>query len=77
MSRQTSEEFLITFYKTNTYSLLFLWFVSKSQILKIGADEISDHLEEEYQEIIAEFNPDSSTFENYLHKEFLEFLIIG
>ena len=55
----------------------FCDYVSKSQILKIGADEISDHLEEEHQEIIAEFNPDSSTFENNLHKEFLEFLIIG
>ena len=44
----------------------FCDYVSKTQILNIGADEISDHLEEEHQEIIAEFNPDSSRVFDYL-----------
>ena len=55
----------------------FCDYVSKTNILKIGADEIYDHMEEEHQDITAEFKPDSSEFENDLHKEFLEFLFIG
>ena len=55
----------------------FCDYVSKSKILKIGADELSDHMEEEYQDITAAFNQDTSKFANDLVKEFLKFLIIG
>ena len=66
MSRQTSEEFFDYILQNKKHTpCYFCDYVSKSQILKIGADEISDHLEEEHQEIIAEFNPDSSRVFDY------------
>ena len=55
----------------------FCDFTPKSKILKNLADELSDHMEEKHEQIIAAFDPDSSSFENNLHKEFLKFLVIG
>ena len=50
---------------------------TESHILKYAADEISDHMDEKHEDIIAAFDPDSSKFENDLHKEFMKFLVIG
>ena len=34
-------------------------------------------MEEKHDQIIAAFDPATSSFENHLHKEFLKFLVIG
>ena len=55
----------------------FCEYISQSHILKYSADELSDHMEENHDEIVTAFNLDSSRFENDSCKEFLKFLLIG
>ena len=55
----------------------FCDYTPKSNILKHIADELSDHMEENHEQIIAAFHPDTSNFENNLHEDFLKFSIIG
>ena len=67
---------LFDLYLTNNRHVkcYFCDFESKSQILKNISDEVSDHVEEQHEEVSATFDPNSYKFKNDMHREFLEFV---
>ena len=53
----------------------FCDYISQSQVLKNIEDEITKHMEDNHENIIAVFKAENTEIENLTHLEFLEFFV--
>ena len=53
----------------------FCGYISHSQVLKNIEDEITEHMEDNHENIITAFKTDNTEIENLMHLEFLEFFV--